>query len=218
MTKHRKPAERRTQLLDAAVDCFARKGYHETTMDEIVRAANLSKGTLYWYFKSKRELFGSLMEVWYEDFLESMARVVSEDASPSEQLRMIMNALKQSAAARPELVRAQLEFYAFAVRDPEFSRWIREMYRGTIEMFTALIASGVASGEFRKLKPEAAARMLAAYMDGTLLQQEMLSEDAELAPTIDEMTETALDLLRDPSHGFAERSGDAGRKDAHIPG
>ena len=46
--------ERRDQLIQAAITCFGEKGYYETSMDDIVREAGLSKGALYWYFKSKR--------------------------------------------------------------------------------------------------------------------------------------------------------------------
>ena len=44
-------AERRQQILSAAMTCFIAKGYHRATMDDIVVESGLSKGTLYWYFK-----------------------------------------------------------------------------------------------------------------------------------------------------------------------
>ncbi len=175
-------------------------------MDDIVRAANLSKGALYWHFKSKRELFRSLMDSWYEDFLRSMADFVSQEGGPSEKLRMIMGALEHNAATRPELVRAQLEFYAFAVRDEEFSRWLKEMYEESEQLLSSLVSMGVKSGEFRPMDPRATARLLLAYMDGVLLHQEMLSRDIGPAPTLDEMTETMLNLLREPSFGAVERT------------
>ena len=49
--------ERRAQILQAASTCFSRKGYHQTTMDDIVEEAGLSKGGVYWHFSSKKELF-----------------------------------------------------------------------------------------------------------------------------------------------------------------
>ena len=188
--------------------CFADKGYYETTMDDIVRAANLSKGALYWHFKSKRELFRSLMNSWYEDFLRSMAEFVSQEGGPSEKLRMIMGALEHNAATQPELVRAQLEFYSFAVRDAEFSRWLREVYEESEELLSSLVSMGVETGEFRPMNPQATARLLLAYMDGVLLHQEMLSRDIGPAPTVGEMTETMLNLLREPSFGAVEQTHD----------
>jgi len=47
---------RREEILDAATACFTRKGFHQTTMDDICRQAGLSPGTVYRYFKSKNEI------------------------------------------------------------------------------------------------------------------------------------------------------------------
>ncbi|MDL1899078.1 helix-turn-helix transcriptional regulator [Anaerolineae bacterium CFX7] len=46
-------AARKAQILDAAAAVFARKGFYQASMDDIVEEAGLSKGALYWYFKSK---------------------------------------------------------------------------------------------------------------------------------------------------------------------
>ncbi|MFN2235991.1 MAG: TetR/AcrR family transcriptional regulator, partial [Anaerolineales bacterium] len=45
--------QRKDQILDAAATVFAKKGVHESRMDDIVEKSGLSKGSLYWYFKSK---------------------------------------------------------------------------------------------------------------------------------------------------------------------
>ncbi len=46
--------ERRNEILGAALEVFIEKGYDKASMDDIVRASGLSKGTLYWYFKNKK--------------------------------------------------------------------------------------------------------------------------------------------------------------------
>lgn len=67
-------AERRTQIIQAALVCFTRKGYNNTTMDDIVAESGLSKGTLYWYFESKDALFASaLMSVFVDVGQEAVA-------------------------------------------------------------------------------------------------------------------------------------------------
>jgi AcrR family transcriptional regulator len=68
--------ERRKQIMDAALTCFTRKGYTNTTMDDIVAESGLSKGALYWYFKSKDDLFTEMVGSVFEDFgLEAMAEL-----------------------------------------------------------------------------------------------------------------------------------------------
>ena len=53
--------ERKEQILDAAAEVFSRKGFDKARMDDIVEKTGLSKGALYWYFKSKDEIFEALV-------------------------------------------------------------------------------------------------------------------------------------------------------------
>src|SRR5260370_36298856 len=57
-------AARRDQIIAAAAECFARSGYHVTTMADIAEAAGVSKGTPYLYFPGKEALFIALYEEW----------------------------------------------------------------------------------------------------------------------------------------------------------
>ncbi len=57
-------AARREQIIAAAVACFARAGYHATTMADVAAQAGVSKGTPYLYFESKEALFLALHEEW----------------------------------------------------------------------------------------------------------------------------------------------------------
>src|SRR5260370_32418343 len=57
-------AARRDQIIAAAAECFARAGYHATTMAGIAEAAGVSKGTPYLYFPGKEALFIALYEEW----------------------------------------------------------------------------------------------------------------------------------------------------------
>ena len=53
---------RRKEILDAAMRCFVKKGYHASTIDDISREAGFTKGGIYWHFESKREIFMAIME------------------------------------------------------------------------------------------------------------------------------------------------------------
>jgi AcrR family transcriptional regulator len=74
------PADTRTRILEAAVRVFAEKGYHETRMDDIVSASNTSKGSLYFHFPNKQEIFFGLIET-FAGLLESRLK----DSLASEQ-------------------------------------------------------------------------------------------------------------------------------------
>lgn len=62
MTAKMPKEERRKEILDAAMRCFVKKGYHASTIDDITREAGLTKGGIYWHFESKREIFMAILE------------------------------------------------------------------------------------------------------------------------------------------------------------
>lgn len=71
--------ETRERILEAAVSVFANKGYHETKVDDIVAKSNTSKGSFYFYFPSKQDIFLALVDT-FADLLENrlMERVRAE--------------------------------------------------------------------------------------------------------------------------------------------
>jgi len=62
MTAKKPKEQRRKQILDAAMRCFIRKGYHATTIDDITRESDLTKGGIYWHFKSKWNIYLAMVE------------------------------------------------------------------------------------------------------------------------------------------------------------
>lgn len=66
---------RRTRILDAAEHCFARSGFHRTTMQEICKEAGVSAGALYLYFASKEALMEGISTRSREEVLENFARL-----------------------------------------------------------------------------------------------------------------------------------------------
>lgn len=201
MTKHKTKEERRGEILESAAVCFAQKGYYETTMDDVVRSVGLSKGALYWYFKSKRELFRSLVELWFDEMGSGMGEVLSRGGSASEKLRMILCAIDESPGAQSELSRAFLEFYTFAVRDPELRPWLEAIYDENFALFRGLIESGIDDGEFVSTDAEAMARVIMAGIDGVLLQQEIISKERSDGPSLRELADSLLSVLEVAQHG-----------------
>ena len=68
----------RQRIVKESINLFLRKGFKGTTMEEITDAVNLTKGAIYWYFKSKDELVETILEEWERTYLEGL--IVSTDA------------------------------------------------------------------------------------------------------------------------------------------
>ena len=64
------PIDTRSKILEAAVNVFAQKGYHETRVDDIVTESKTSKGSVYFYFPSKQDIFLGLIDT-FSGLLES---------------------------------------------------------------------------------------------------------------------------------------------------
>jgi AcrR family transcriptional regulator len=75
------------KIVDAAIEAFASKGYHETTMDEIAELSALSKGALYFHFPSKQDLFMLLADRAAEMLIGRMEEAM-QSAGPSRRRKM----------------------------------------------------------------------------------------------------------------------------------
>src|SRR5260370_29059906 len=79
----------RDEILKAAIQLFANRGFHETSMSEVAREAKVSKALIFWHFKTKEELFlavlNTLLEPYVIDFAEE-----SEKLDAREQIRKLI--------------------------------------------------------------------------------------------------------------------------------
>jgi len=84
----RLPAEqRRTQLLDVAIEIFADKGFHATSMDDIAEAAGVTKPVLYQHFPSKRALYRELIDAVDHQLTERLVTATSHAATGRERVQ-----------------------------------------------------------------------------------------------------------------------------------
>ncbi|MFC6011409.1 TetR/AcrR family transcriptional regulator [Nocardia lasii] len=86
-TKRLPRAVREQQMLDAAVEVFARRGFHDTSMDAIAAEAKISKPMLYLYYGSKDELFRACIQREGLRFIEAVAPAGNPQLTPHEQVR-----------------------------------------------------------------------------------------------------------------------------------
>jgi AcrR family transcriptional regulator len=155
--------ERRREILQAALSCFSRRGYHETTMEEIAAAAKLSKGLIYYYFKNKQELFLALLDSWFAQFDRTWQGALAS-GSAEEKLQRLAQLSIETIERSTDLMNLLLEFWAHASRDPALMSRFRQALRHYREDLANVIAEGVGEGEFQAVDLQlSAAGLLAAY-------------------------------------------------------
>ena len=109
-------AERRTQIIEAALACFTRMGYNNTTMDDIVAESGLSKGTLYWYFKSKDDLFAAAIMSLLMDVGQETVAALEQSMTASDKLRALARAMVNFCKEAEGFFSLFLEFWASSPR------------------------------------------------------------------------------------------------------
>jgi AcrR family transcriptional regulator len=162
--------ERRNEIVRAAMRCFARSGYHRTSMDDIVAESGLSKGTLYWYFENKQALFIAMLESFFAGIAGPMEGIVSGGGTASQRLRALAGLFWQMVLDEERLGDLMMEFWAESARDESMNAIFRQLFEPYISLLVSLIEGGIASGEFQPVPARAAASAFAAMMDGLWFQ------------------------------------------------
>ncbi len=88
----RERERRRSEILDAAALLFAERGVEGASMDAIAERAELGKATLYYYFRTKEQLYQAVLEAGAEQFFTELARVQTSFASPAEMVEALLEA------------------------------------------------------------------------------------------------------------------------------
>ena len=146
----RRKEERPGEILAAALDCFAERGYAATRLEDVAARAGIAKGTLYLYFANKEELFKSVVR---HEIVATIARaeamVAQSDAAASVLLERFLGMWPGlSAASRtgaiPKLILGE------AGNFPELARfYLDEVVRRGKRLVAGILQRGVARGEFR---------------------------------------------------------------------
>jgi AcrR family transcriptional regulator len=163
-------AERKEQIFQAAIVCFGRTGYHKTKMDDIAAEAGLSKGALYWYFPSKKELFLSLFQTMLAKLEQDWrTAIATAPMTASEKLLAILKMLRGELGEMASFFGVMMEAWAQTIHDPDVEEMLGEFYKPYIGIVQQIIAEGIANEEFTVQTPEAISVLLVSMFDGLTL-------------------------------------------------
>jgi AcrR family transcriptional regulator len=163
---------RRQQILDAALRCFSRDGFHATTTADIVRESGVSQGTLYLYFATKDDIVVALADDRHqgEAFLNALAQ---EEPDPVRGLFSLieLHGLGLKEDRRADVRRVGIQGWAEALRNDRIRASALEGLTTVRQAIVRLIERGQRSGQIRpEISPDAMARTLIATFQGLVLQ------------------------------------------------
>ena len=137
-TKRLPRAVREQQMLDAAVDVFSDRGFHDTSMDTIAAKAEISKPMLYLYYGSKEELFAACIHREGLRFLEALAPAGAPNLTPREQLRAALEGFLGFVGANRK---SWMVLYRQAVGQQAFAGTVQSSRDRLIELTAHLLES-----------------------------------------------------------------------------
>lgn len=187
--------ERRQQIMDAALVCFARRGYHKTTMDDIVVESGLSKGTLYWYFKNKDDLFFSLVKSFFVDMRQDMDVIFKQYTSATDRLRAIAQELVRFFQGAEDFFNVFFEFWMQSTLSEELNEWTSNLLVQYREVLAGIIAEGIRTGEFKAVDTNPLALAVMAAYDGLAFYVMIMPDEVDLEQTSQVFIETLLSGL-----------------------
>lgn len=165
-TRKMSSRSRKQQILSAAMTVFADKGFEGATMDDIVAEAGLSKGGLYWHFKSKDDIITAILKAFFDDEMVTLKSAINEEGSAETRLRELAEHTGQEMARAFGLMPIALEFYAVAARQAEVRSFVSDYFRTYHEGLVQLLQQGIDAGEFRDLDVDEVATALIATFEG----------------------------------------------------
>ena len=182
-------AERKPQILQAAMTIFSRKGYASARMDEIAEEADLSVGILYWYYKGKVDIVLALMKMDVEPDLARLRSLLDSTEACRDRLWRFFDGAGESSAAA---VKLWSELYHLAARETRVRKQLfayNEQYR---EIAAKIFQQGIEHGEFRAdLDAPSAVFALQALFDGFLMNQTLSGK----IPNLREMARRSFEFL-----------------------
>jgi AcrR family transcriptional regulator len=141
-----------------AASVFAAKGYHETTVDEIAQAMGVAKGTIYYNFENKEDLYLSIVHQGVDLFKQQLQQAVNEGKSSEERIANLIVCQLKFFEQESDLVSLFLtELFG---KDPQRSQLATQMLSDCFQIFRSCIKEGIEAGDLDCIDPESATSSL----------------------------------------------------------
>ncbi|MCL7426465.1 TetR/AcrR family transcriptional regulator [Streptomyces sp. YS415] len=173
---------RRRQILEGAARCFARNGFHATSMQDVLKEADLSAGAVYRYFSGKDELITAIVKGVLAEVRAAFEEITRQSPPPPPDVlvgEVLARALGRwetlSADGEATFPRLIMQVWAEAARNPELAGVVDEVYGVVTTAWIRVVEAYQDAGMMRADIPaEHVARTMVATVQGFIAQQSLL--------------------------------------------
>ena len=161
--------ERRSQIVQSAIKVIGRKGFAKTRMADVASESGLSKGLLYWYFKSKEEIIIAIADLLFSAEFRKMQSLSIKNKSARAYLDEFLEIFLDDMKAILKVAPVIYEFYALAFRNATIRRVMQEYLHRFVTLVEPIVQYGMDNGEFTPGDSRQATIAIGAILEGTLL-------------------------------------------------
>ena len=161
--------ERKSQILDAAMETFSKQGFYKARMSDIAETSGLSKGSLYWYFESKDSIILALLERVFEPELKDFRNLLHDHRPVEARLNEYIDRAGNDMVKMLKWMPLVYDFIALAFRQEVIKKAISSYYKQTMELLIEIIQQGIDSGELQIDDAEEAAIAIGSILEGTIV-------------------------------------------------
>lgn len=170
-----KAGKRKQAIVEAATECFARRGYHDTSISHVIDRAGIARGTFYLYFKSKHDVFRHILDAYIKHIGDQIKTIrLGGKVSPAEQMRANVERLVDTILTEP--APAKIVLNEAVGLDPEIDDKLRSFYGKLISMIEKSIAKGVALKLVRPIDPRLSATIIIGAFKEVMIQKTVFKQ------------------------------------------
>lgn len=188
----KKRRDRRVAILRAALVVFSRKGYHQTHVSDIIKAASIARGTFYLYFESKSAIFLELLDQLLQQMRASVSGVDTDEGSPPIALQLVGIVRNILNTVSDNKLLANIIIKQAVGVDAEVDEKLKEFYGRIVAYIQEALEEGQRMGVLRDVDTKVAAMCIL----GTIkqLMEQIVAEDGNESLEVDRMAMGVLDF------------------------
>ena len=183
--------DKKDLIMASALRVMTKKGYYGSTIDDIVSESKMSKGAIYHYYKSKKEVYLELI-VYLESKYTDMFASVNKESTSAKKLKKLFTIWSDQLEKEPDFFQSFSIFQSMSRHDKDFKQAMQRMYNRFQKFIELIIIEGIESKEFKKIDPKTSALSLILNLDGISWFSLFESKNLDAKSYIDQMSDYIL--------------------------